>query len=76
LQRSHERKTNLFKELITKLRVGNRKILEELALEGMMLGLGYSPHGYSYTDVALVLLRHLIIILSCRIIRGLPNLML
>jgi hypothetical protein len=38
LQRSHKRKTNLFKELITELQVGNRKILEELALERMMLG--------------------------------------
>jgi hypothetical protein len=76
LQKSHERKTNLFKELITELRVGNRKILEELALERMMPGLGRSPHGCSDTGVALVLLRCLIIILSFRIIGGLPNLLL
>jgi hypothetical protein len=44
LERSHKRKTNLFKELITKLRVGNREIFEELALERMMPGLGGSPH--------------------------------
>jgi hypothetical protein len=76
LQRSHERKTNLFKELITELWIGNRKILKELALERMMLGLGCSPHGCSYTGVAPVFLRCLIIILSYRIIRGLPNLLL
>jgi hypothetical protein len=76
LQRSHKRKTNLFKELITELRVGNRKIFEELAFEGMMLGLGCSLHGCSYTGITLVLLRCFIIILSCRIIRGLPNLLL
>jgi hypothetical protein len=43
LERSHKRKINLFKELITELRVGNREILEELALERMMLGLRGSP---------------------------------
>ena len=45
LQRSHERNANLFKELITELRVGNGKVLEELALETVMLDLGRSPHG-------------------------------
>ena len=76
LQRSHKRKTNLFKELITKLRVGNRKIFEELALEIMMLGLGRSPHGCTNTSVALLLHRCLIIILSYYIIEGLFNLLL
>jgi hypothetical protein len=76
LERSHKRKTNFFKELITELRVGNRDIFEELALERMMLGLGRSPHGYSDTGVAPVLHRRLIIILSCCIIGGLPNLLL
>jgi hypothetical protein len=33
LERNHKRKTNLFKELITELRIGNREILEELALK-------------------------------------------
>jgi hypothetical protein len=76
LERSLKRKTNLFKELITELRVGNREILEELALERMMLGLGRSPHGCSDIGVAPVLHRYLIIILSCRIIGGLSNLLL
>jgi hypothetical protein len=76
LERSHKRKTNLFKELITKLRVGNREILEELALERMMLDLGGSPHGCSDTGVGPVLHRCLIIILSRRIIGSLPNLLL
>jgi hypothetical protein len=40
LERNHKRKTNLLKELITELRVGNREILEELALESMMPALG------------------------------------
>jgi hypothetical protein len=44
LERSHKRKTNLFKELITELRIGNREILEELPLERMMPGLGHNPH--------------------------------
>jgi hypothetical protein len=74
LERIHKRKTNLFKELITELRVGNPEILEELALERMMPGLGRSPHGCSDTGVAPVLHRCLIIILSCCIIGGLPNL--
>jgi hypothetical protein len=76
LQRSHKRKTNLFKELITGLRVGNQKILEELALERMMFGLGRNPHGCSDTGVAPVFYRCLIIILSYCIIGGLPNLLL
>jgi hypothetical protein len=76
LERSLKRKTNLFKELITELWVGNREILEELALERMMLGLGRSPHGCSDTGVAPVFHRRLIIILSCCIIGGLPNLLL
>jgi hypothetical protein len=76
LERSHKRKSNLFKELITELRVGNREILEELALENMMPGLGRGPHGCNKTGVGPVLHRCLIIILSCRIIGGLPNLLL
>jgi hypothetical protein len=76
LERSHKRKINLFKELITELQVGNREILEELAVERMMLGLGRSPHGCSDTSVAFVLHRCLIIILSCRIIGGLSKLLL
>ena len=76
LQRSLERKTNLFKELITKLRVGNGKVLEELALETRMLDLGRSPHGCSDFGVAPLILISLIIVLSCRIIGGLPNLLL
>ena len=76
LQRSLERKTNLFKELITKLRVGNGKVLEELALETLMLELGCSPHGCSDCGVAPLVLRCFIIVLSCRIIGGLPNLLL
>jgi hypothetical protein len=76
LERNHKRKTNLFKELITELWVGNREILEELALERMMLGLRGSPHGCSDTGVGPILHRCLIIILSCRIIGGLPNLLL
>jgi hypothetical protein len=76
LERIHKRKTNLLKELITELRVGNQEILEELALESMMPGLGRGPHGCSDTGVGPLLHRCLIIILSCRIIRGLPNLLL
>jgi hypothetical protein len=76
LERSHKRKTNLFKELITELWVGNREILEELALERMMPGLGGSLHGYSDTGVGPVLHRCLIIILSRCIIGSLPNLLL
>jgi hypothetical protein len=76
LERNHKRKTNLFKELITELWVGNPEILEELALEIMMPSLGRGPHGCSDTGVGHVLHRCLIIILSCRIIGGLPNLLL
>jgi hypothetical protein len=76
LEMNHKRQTNLLKELITELRVGNREILEELALESMMPGLGRGPHGCSDTGVGPVLQRRLIIILSCRIIGGLPNLLL
>jgi hypothetical protein len=76
LERNHERLTNLLKELITEFRVGNREILEELALESMMPGLGRGPHGCSDIGVGPVLQRCFIIILSCRIIGGLPNLLL
>jgi hypothetical protein len=76
LERNHKRKTNLFKELITELWVGNQEILKELALESMMPGLGRGPHGISDTGVGPVLHRCLIIILFCRIIGGLPNLLL
>jgi hypothetical protein len=76
LERSHKRKTNLFKELITELWVGNREILEELALKNMMPSLDRGSHGCSDTGVGPILHRCLIIILSCRIIGGLPNLLL
>ena len=76
LQKSHERKTNLFKKFITELWIGNQKILEEFALKGMMLGLGCNLKGWSYTNVAPIFFRCLIIILSYYIIRALPNFLL
>jgi hypothetical protein len=68
--------TNLLKKPVTKLWIGNSKMLCKLASEGLLPGLGSSPHDCSYSGVAPILFSSLIIILSRHIISGLRNLLL
>jgi hypothetical protein len=76
LQRILKGRTDLLEKLITELRVDNGQILSELALEGLLLPHGSSLHDCSYSSVAPVLFRSLLIILPGRIIRGLGYLLL
>jgi hypothetical protein len=76
LQKSRNGKTDLFKELISELRVDNGQILSKLAFEGLLLAPGCMSHDYSYSGVAPVLFRDFLIILPGCIIRGLGYLLL
>jgi hypothetical protein len=67
---------DLLEELISELWIGNRQIRCELAFEGLLLAPGCSPHDCSYSGVAPVVLRSILIILSGRIIRGFRYLLL
>jgi hypothetical protein len=68
--------THFLKKLVTELWIGNNKMLCKLASEGLLPGLGSSPHECSYSGVAPILFSSLVIILSHRIISGLRNLLL
>jgi hypothetical protein len=48
--------TNLLKKPITKLGIGNSKMLCKLAFEGLLPSLGSSPHDCSYSGVGPILL--------------------
>ena len=68
--------TNLLKELITKLWVGNSKMFCKLASEGLLLALGSSPHECSNISVTPIIYICLVIVLSGRLVSGLSNLLL
>jgi hypothetical protein len=68
--------TNLLKKPVTELWIGYSKMLCKLASEGLLPGLGSSPHECSYSGVAPILFGSLVIILSRRIVSGLRNLLL
>ena len=68
--------TNLLKKPVTKLWVGNSKMLCKLASEGLLLGPGSSPHESSYSGITPILFGSLLIVFSCRIISSLCNLLL
>jgi hypothetical protein len=63
--------TNLLKELVTELWIGNSKMLCKLASKGLLHAPGSSLHDCSYSSVAPIFFSNLVIILSCRIINGL-----
>jgi hypothetical protein len=68
--------THLLKKPVTKLWIGNSKMLCKLASEGLLHALGSSPHDCSYSGIAPILFSSLIITLPRRIISGLRNLLL
>jgi hypothetical protein len=76
LKSMETKKANLIHKGITKLGVCNYCELGKLILEGLMLGLGSSPHHLCDSGVGPVHLWCFLIILSGSIIRGLRNLLL
>jgi hypothetical protein len=69
-------RTDLLEELLSKLLIGNGQILGELASEGLLLAPGSNLHECSYSGIAPVFFRCLLIILSSCIIGGLRYLLL
>jgi hypothetical protein len=76
LRSKETKKTNLIHEGIIKLGICNCCELGKLILEGLMLGVGSSPHHLCDSQTGPVLLKCFLIILSGSIIRGLRNLLL